>query len=135
MLRALAKALESIKAPAFRRALSIVLMVCLIAGPIAGALASHHMQDADGAAKMQSREVASSTGTSVAELDAKAFGQVHDPAQPQPSADHDCHGCSMVVLHAPAGSETLRLRSTPEAAPARLSAGRSVPADIRPPRA
>ncbi|UDQ88411.1 hypothetical protein LJE71_19445 [Xanthobacter autotrophicus] len=152
MLRVLAKVLLSITGPAFRRAVSVVVVACLVAGPFASALAAHHIFDVDGAlgelagtsvaltgvgvsSTDLSRVDASIADPSLAAADAKAFGTAHDPAQPQPSADHDCHGCSMVVPYTPAASAALRLRSTPETAPARLSAGRSVPADIRPPRA
>ncbi|MDI4657450.1 hypothetical protein [Xanthobacter autotrophicus] len=129
-----------ITGPAFRRAVAVVVAACLVAGPFASTLAAHHVDDLDGAVKALSLEAAptadaSHGNASMVEADAKVFGAAHDPAQPQPSADHDCHGCSMVVPHAPAGSVALRLRSTPQAAPVRLSAGRSVPADIRPPRA
>lgn len=153
MLRVLAKVLMLITGSAFRRAVSVVVMACLVAGPFAGALAAHHIFDVDGALEELAGTSVALTGVDVSSIDlspaeasivdpslaaadAKAFSAAHDPAQPQPSADHDCHGCSIVVLHAPAASVALRLRSMPEeAAPARLSAGRSVPADIRPPRA
>ncbi|MFG1316146.1 hypothetical protein [Xanthobacter autotrophicus] len=153
MLRFLAKALLSITGPAFRRAVAVVVMACLVAGPFASALAAHHVFDVDGALEelagtsvaLTSIDVssidlspveASIADPCLAAADAKVFGAAHDPAQPQPSADHDCHGCSMVVLpHAPAASVALRLRAVPEVPPAHLSTGRSVPTDIRPPRA
>lgn len=142
----------SIIGPAFRRAVSVVVVACLVAGPFASALAAHHIFDVDGALEELAGTSVALTGVDVSSIDlsrvetsiadpslaaadAKAFGAAHDPAQPQPSADHDCHGCSMVVPHAPAASVALRLPSSPEVAPTRLSAGRSVPADIRPPRA
>ncbi|MET3354224.1 hypothetical protein V5F34_16770 [Xanthobacter autotrophicus] len=137
---------------AFRRAVSVVVMACLVAGPFAGALAAHHIFDVDGALEelagtsvaltgvdVSSLDLspvdASSSDPSLAAADAKVFGAAHDPAQPQPSADHDCHACAMALPDAPAASAVLRLRSTPVVLPTRLNAGRSVPADIRPPRA
>ena len=152
MLRVLAKVLMSITGPAFRRAVAVVVMACLVAGPFASALAAHHIFDVDGALGELAGTSVALTGVgvsstdlspveasvadpSLAATDAKVFGAAHDPAQPQPASDHDCHGCSMVVPYTPAASEALRLPSTSEVAPTRLSAGRSVPADIRPPRA
>ncbi|MFG1371598.1 hypothetical protein V5F32_05445 [Xanthobacter oligotrophicus] len=152
MLRALAKVLLSITGPAFRRALSVVVVASLVAGPFASAMAAHHVYDVDGALEelaatsvaLTSVDVssidlspveASIADPSLAATDAKVFGAAHDPAQPQPASDHDCHACAMAVPDAPAASMAQRLRSTPVVLPARLSAGRSVPADIRPPRA
>lgn len=140
-----AKVLISINGMAVRRAVLVVVMACLVAGPFGSALAAHHVADADRAGEKLSATAASkaaafdaeasSINASIPAVETKASGKLYDPVQPEPVADHDCHGCSMVAPHAPAGSLALFLRSTPELGPAYLNAGRSVPAEIRPPRA
>ncbi|MCG5235799.1 hypothetical protein [Xanthobacter oligotrophicus] len=141
MLRALAKVLLSITGPVFRRAVSVVVVACLVASLVAGSFASameeHHVYDVDGALEelagtsvaLASADVssidlspveASIADPSLAAADAKVFGAAHDPAQPQPASDHDCHGCAMAVPDAPAAGTAQRLRSTPVVLPARL---------------
>ena len=142
----------SINGPAFRRAVSVAVVACLVAGPFASALKAHHVFDVDGALEELAATSVALTSVDVASLDlspveatsvdpvlaaadAKVFGAAHDPAQPQPSSDHDCHACAMAVPDVPVAGTALRVRSTPVVLPVRLTAGRSVPADSRPPRA
>jgi len=96
---------------AFRRAVSVVVMACLVAGPFAGALAAHHIFDVDGALEELAGTSVALTGVDVSSIDlspaeasivdpslaaadAKAFSAAHDPASPS-------HPPTMTAMAAP----------------------------------
>lgn len=115
MVRNLAHALRAIPRLAIRRMVAVAVMLCLAVGALGETMAAHHIDDVDSV-------VAMSDGAA-------------DQGQSLPSADHDCHGCAIAVLHAPLEIVIARVPMVLEILSENLVEGRVPGAELRPPRA
>lgn len=135
MLRVLAKAISRVGRPAFRRAVALAVAFCLVAGPVAGAFAAHHMDDLDNAVLMKADSSIEAASLSSDAKDVLASGKAHHPAKTGAVADHDCHGCSAAMVAAPASARAVPVKAVRQMLRASFGVGRIVPAEDRPPRA
>ena len=124
MVRNLAHALRAIPRLAIRRMVAVAVMLCLAVGALGETMAAHHIDDVDSV-------VAMSDGAA----DQGAAKKTSDQGQSLPSADHDCHGCAIAVLHAPLEIVIARVPTVLEILSENLVEGRVPGAELRPPRA
>ena len=122
MVRGLAQILRVIADLPLRRMLAVCLVACLALSPLSGALALHHADDLDAVSSL-------STGPGEA-----TTNQTSDHGA-LPASDHDCHACSVAVLHAPSGMSVVRTPVVVALSGMNLVDGRDPGAELRPPRA
>ncbi|MFG1420711.1 hypothetical protein [Roseixanthobacter liquoris] len=124
MVRDFPHALRAIPRLAMRRMVAVAVMLCLLFGAFAETVAAHHVDDVD-------TRVAMSDGAP----DQGAEKKLPDHGPSLPSADHDCHGCAAVVLHAPLEMVIARVPTGLETLSENLVEGRVPGTELRPPRA
>ncbi len=122
MVRGLAHILRAIQHPAFRRVLALCMVACLMLGPVASAMAVHHMDDVDSILVLSDGSVDTTAKKSP------------DHAS-LPAGDHDCHGCSAAVLSAPAWTPSVHISTIVTVLSENLVDGRAPGAEFRPPKA
>ncbi|MFG1426214.1 hypothetical protein [Roseixanthobacter glucoisosaccharinicivorans] len=124
MVRIFAHALRAIPRLAIRRMVAVAVTLCLLLGAFAETVVAHHVDDVDA-------RVAMSEGA----LDRGAEKKLPDHGPSLPAADHDCHGCSAVVLDAPQEIVVAHVPTVLEILSETLVEGRVPGAELRPPRA
>lgn len=123
MVRNLAHALRAIPRLAIRRMVAVAVMLCLVLGALCQTVAAHHIDDVDSIVAMS--DGAADQGAAKKALDHGSL----------PTADHDCHGCAVAVLHAPVEIVIARVPTVLAILSENLVEGRAPGAELRPPRA
>lgn len=124
MVRTFAYALRALPDLAFRQVVGIVVLLCLVFGPLGSAMATHHVDDADMA-------IAMSAGTP----NPDAAKSASDHGSSLPNIDHDCHGCAIAVVPVPTDVFLARVASERDLTSEPLVIGQAPSAELRPPRA
>lgn len=110
--------------PVIRRVVVSLVMLCLVLGPLVGALSAHHVDDGDVV-------IALSDGAS---QDSVIVKKVPDHPVNLPSVDHDCHGCSTAMIDVPANAPRVHPPLPVQEPPVHLVDGRVPGTDFRPPK-
>ncbi|HQS46495.1 MAG: hypothetical protein B7Y12_03335 [Rhizobiales bacterium 24-66-13] len=103
---------------------AVAVTLCLLIGGFAEPVVAHHVDDVDALVSM-------SDGA----LDQGAEKKLPGHGPSLPSADHDCHGCSAAVLHAPLEIVVAHVPMVLEILSENLVEGRVPGTELRPPRA
>ena len=141
MLRVLALVLASFRGLAFRRVLAVMVSLCLVVGSLEASFAACVSDETAGAVSHPSASALMAVagepdaGAPDASVIEPAPAETQSPAKSQTSVLHDCHGCHVAVMpaHSASPGERLSVVSADVTEPSVL--GRTVPTDLRPPRA
>ncbi len=120
MVNTIAHALRALSDLAFRQVVGIVVLLCLVLGPVGSEMATHHEDDLDASIALSTGD----TGGTAASHQATLI-----------VIDHDCHGCNAALDVVRDNIIMARLSHPMDLTSEALILGQSPTAQLRPPRA